>query len=72
MLEEVEFIGADTFADKVATIKENFFSNSEKEIVEENKTSTKTQTIVEGAGDPNANLSSDMKKYLSALSRFKD
>ena len=72
MLEEVEFIDADTFADKVATIKESFFSNSEKEIVEENKTSTQTQTIVEGAGDPNAKLSSDMKKYLSALSRFKD
>ena len=71
MLEEVEFIDADTFADKVATIKESFFSNSEKEIVE-SKTSTNTQTIVEGAGDPNAKLSSDMKKYLSALSRFKD
>ena len=71
MLEEVEFTDADTFAAKVAIIKESFFSNSEKEIVEA-ETSTKTQTVVEGAGDPNAKLSSDMKRYLSALSRFKD
>ena len=74
MVEEIEFVDADTFADKVATIKENFFSDSNKEETPnvETKSSTQTQTIVEGAGDPNAKLSSDMQKYTSALSRFKD
>ena len=74
MVEEIEFVDADTFADKVATIKENFFSDSNKEETPnvETKSSTQTQTIVEGAGDPNAKLSPDMQKYTSALSRFKD
>jgi hypothetical protein len=73
LLEEVEFNGAKSFASKVETIKENFDFSSTTEVIQESEEthdSTNVKTIVEGAGDPNANLSSDMQRYVNTLSRF--
>ena len=74
LIEEVDFVDADTFASKVAVIKEGFFSDSdskEEEVITESTDSTNVKTIVEGEIDPNSNLSNDMKRYISTLSRFK-
>ena len=75
LIEEVDFVDADTFASKVAVIKEGFFSDSdskeEEEVIAESTDSTKVKTIVEGEADPNSKLSNDMKRYISTLSRFK-
>ena len=74
LIEEVDFVDADTFASKVAVIKEGFFSDSdskEEEVITESTDSTKVKTIVEGEADPNSKLSNDMKRYVSTLSRFK-
>ena len=74
LIEEVDFVDADTFASKVAVIKEGFFSDSdskEEEIIAESTDSTNVKTIVEGEIDPNSKLSGDMKRYISTLSRFK-
>jgi hypothetical protein len=73
IIEEVSFVDAETFATKVATIKEGFFSNSDSKetIITESTGSTNVKTIVEGEIDPNSNLSGDMKRYVSTLSRFK-
>ena len=74
LIEEVDFVDADTFASKVAVIKEGFFSDSdskEEEVIAESTDSTNVKTIVEGEIDPNSKLSNDMKRYISTLSRFK-
>lgn len=74
LVEDTEFVDADTFSAKVETIKEGFFkeSNKSEELVEsQNSTITETQTIVEGTVDPNAKLPKDMAKYVQHLSRFK-
>lgn len=74
LVEDTEFVDADTFSAKVETIKEGFFKESSKseELVEsQNSTVTETQTIVEGTVDPNAKLPKDMAKYVQHLSRFK-
>jgi len=76
LVEETEFVDAETFAAKVATIKEGFFSNEStetEEVLSESTedTATETQTIVEGEVDPLAKLPKDMAKYVSHLSRFK-
>ena len=74
LIEEVDFVDAGTFASKVAVIKEGFFSDSdskEEEVIAESTDSTNVKTIVEGEIDPNSNLSNDMKRYISTLSRFK-
>ena len=76
LIEEVDFVDADTFASKVAVIKEGFFSDSdskeeEEEIIAESTDSTNVKTIVEGEIDPNSKLSGDMQRYISTLSRFK-
>ena len=75
LIEEVDFVDADTFASKVAVIKEGFFSDSdskeEEEVIAESTDSTNVKTIVEGEIDPNSKLSPDMKRYISTLSRFK-
>tara|TARA_R110000772_G_scaffold221096_1_gene331495 strand:- start:2016 stop:3464 length:1449 start_codon:yes stop_codon:yes gene_type:complete len=74
IIEEVDFVDADTFASKVATIKEGFFSNSDsskEEVITESIDSSNVKTIVEGELDPSSNLSGDMKRYVSTLSRFK-
>ena len=74
LIEEVDFVDADTFASKVAVIKEGFFSDSdskEEEVIAESTDSTNVKTIVEGEADPNSKLSNDMKRYISTLSRFK-
>ena len=74
LVEDTEFVDADTFSAKVATIKEGFFkeSNQSEELVEsQDSTVIETQTIVEGAVDPQAKLPKDMAKYVQHLSRFK-
>ena len=74
LIEEVDFVDADTFASKVAVIKEGFFSDSdskEEEVITESSDSTNVKTIVEGEVDPNSKLSGDMQRYISTLSRFK-
>jgi hypothetical protein len=74
LVEDTEFVDADTFSAKVATIKEGFFKESKQseELVEsQDSTVTETQTIVEGAVDPQAKLPKDMAKYVQHLSRFK-
>jgi len=74
IIEEVDFVDAETFATKVATIKEGFFTKSDsskEEFIAESIDSSKVKTIVEGEIDPNSNLSGDMKRYVSTLSRFK-
>jgi hypothetical protein len=77
LVEETQFVDAETFAAKVATIKEGFFKESTetKEVLSESTTvdsaTTETQTIVEGEVDPIAKLPKDMAKYVSHLSRFK-
>ena len=74
LIEEVDFVDAETFARKIATIKEGFFSNTDsttEEVITESIDSTNVKTIVEGESDPNSKLSGDMKRYVSTLSRFK-
>jgi hypothetical protein len=74
LIEEVDFVDAETFASKVAVIKEGFFSDSdskEEEVITESTDSTNVKTIVEGEIDPNSKLSGDMQRYISTLSRFK-
>jgi len=77
LVEETEFVDAETFAAKVETIKEGFFNESTKteEVLAESKTEdsaqTEVKTIVEGETDPNAKLPKDMQKYVKHLSRFK-
>ena len=74
LIEEVDFVDADTFASKVAVIKEGFFSDSdskEEEVIAESTDSTNVKTIVEGEIDPNSKLSNDMQRIICTLSRFK-
>ena len=75
LLEDVDFVDAETFTEKVDVIKEGFFSDSdskeEEEVITESTDSTNVKTIVEGEIDPNSKLSSDMQRYISTLSRFK-
>ena len=74
LVEDTEFVDADTFSAKVATIKEGFFKESKQseELVEsQDSTVTETQTIVEGQVDPMSKLPADMAKYVQQLSKFK-
>ena len=69
LTEEVEFVSESVFAEKVATIKSSMFASSSKseEIVEESN--SKSEIIVEGQVDSQAELTSDMKSYLSAITK---
>jgi len=73
LVEETQFVDAETFAAKVATIKEGFFKESKEEVLSETveSSTTETQTIVEGAAPANAKLPKSMAKYVQHLSRFK-
>jgi len=73
LVEEVKFEDAATFAAKVATIKEGFFSDSDssEEELTESSDSQNVKTIVEGQVDANSKMSNDMQRYVSTLSRFK-
>ena len=73
LAKNVSFDSSEAFQKKVATIKETYFrgNNSEKvlpskPVVSGRKT---TEVIIEGADAPEASLTSDMKNYLSAISR---
>ena len=71
LLEGIEFVDASNFETKVSVIKESFFNEEEPEQeLEEEVSSDETEIIVEGEGDPNAELSPTMQKYLSSLSRI--
>jgi len=81
LTKDVTFESVESFAKKVATIKESYFSGKAPQsakpapkaepLVKLQKavSSGTTQIIVEGQEDPMVNLSSDMKQYLSAISR---
>tara|TARA_R110001606_G_scaffold15483_3_gene63586 strand:+ start:211 stop:1512 length:1302 start_codon:yes stop_codon:yes gene_type:complete len=74
LIEEVDYVDAETFASKVTTIKEGFFSESDsttEEVITESNDSTNVKTIVEGEADPTSTMSNDMQRYVSTLSRFK-
>ena len=75
LVEETEFVDSETFAAKVATIKEGFFKESTKteEVLTETVDSAETEvkTIVEGEISQEAKLPKDMAKYVTHLSRFK-
>ena len=74
LVEETEFVDAETFAAKVATIKEGFFKESteteETESLTEDSATTEVKTIVEGEVDSKAILNKNMAKYVQQLSRF--
>ena len=71
LLEGIEFVDASNFETKVSVIKESFFNGEEPEQeLEEEVSSDETEIIVEGEGNPNAELSPTMQKYLSSLSRI--
>ena len=74
LVEDVEFVDADTFAKKVETIKESYFSNKseEKELSEENDEIIETKQVIEGEEkkDPTESLSPEMKQYHDSLSRL--
>ena len=73
LVEETAFVDVETFAAKVATIKEGFFKEStEEEILSETVDSAnEVKTIVEGDVDPVSKLPADMAKYVQQLSKFK-
>ena len=74
LVEETQFVNVETFAAKVATIKEGFFKESKEEVLSEEVTTSskiETQTIVEGVVNAQAKLPKDMAKYVQHLSRFK-
>ena len=73
LVEETAFVDVETFAAKVATIKEGFFKEStEEEILSESVDSAnEVKTIVEGDVDPVSKLPADMAKYVQQLSKFK-
>ena len=74
LTKDVAFETSDSFQKKVTTIKESYFQNKDASKVAPVKAAVATgkkttQVIVEGQEDPNAFISSDMKNYLSAISR---
>ena len=75
LVEEAEYVDAETFTAKVATIKEGFFKESETttETLSESEETAQTEvkTIVEGEVSEEAKLPKDMAKYVKHLSRFK-
>ena len=73
LVESTAFVDAETFAEKVNTIKEGFFKESASKLISEDVDGSTSgiKTIVEGAAQPNANLSKDMARYVQHLSRFK-
>jgi hypothetical protein len=73
LVNDIEFVNEDIFKKKVNTIKECYFSDNNQtqdEIVEDRKSYTHTDVIVEGDED-NSNLSPTMQNYLKALGRIK-
>ena len=72
LTEEVEFVSEEAFAEKVATIKSSVFKSSSKSEDISEDTHSETEVIVEGESGINENVSNDMKKYLSALTRIKE
>ena len=80
LTKDVHFESTEAFQKKVITIRESYFGKrpasqpaKRSTIVEQNDTVGQvrpgTEVIVEGQTDPNENLSPDMKRYVTALSR---
>ena len=72
LIEDLEYSNFDVLEEKIKIIKESLFNGekTEDETIEENSLNGDSKIIVEGEGDATANLSPDMKKYLSALSKL--
>ena len=66
------FVDVETFAAKVATIKDGFFKESTEEevLTEKVDSANEVKTIVEGEVDPMSKLPADMAKYVQQLSKF--
>jgi hypothetical protein len=70
LLDGAEFGSEESFTEKVATVKETFFSEkSEEEEITESTSDENVEVIVEGQGETKkATISPDMAKYVSAMS----
>jgi hypothetical protein len=68
LLDGAEFVSEENFAEKVATVKETFFSQEKEEEITESTSTEKVEVIVEGQGEEKkAALSPDMSAYIKAM-----
>ena len=73
ILEDIDFNDKESFTSKVKVIKSSLFSIKEEASTEEvvEDATGETEVIIEGEGDPMANLPKDMKAYINAISNFR-
>jgi|LULK01.1.fsa_nt_gb hypothetical protein len=68
LLDGAEFVSEESFTEKVATVKETFFSQEKEEEITESTSTEKVEVIVEGQGEEKkAALSPDMSAYIKAM-----
>jgi hypothetical protein len=68
LLDGAEFVSEESFSQKVATVKETFFSaKSDEDIAETTTTSGDVEVVVEGQADVKQEVPADMKHYVQAL-----
>ena len=68
LLDGAEFVSEESFTEKVATVKETFFSQEKEEEITESTSTEKVEVIVEGQGEEKkATLSPDMSAYIKAM-----
>ena len=68
LLDGAEFVSEENFTEKVATVKETFFSQEKEEEITESTSTEKVEVIVEGQGEEKkAALSPDMSAYINAM-----
>ena len=68
LLDGAEFVSEENFTEKVATVKETFFSQEKEEEITESTSTEKVEVIVEGQGEEKkAVVSPDMSAYINAM-----
>ena len=68
LLDGAEFVSEESFTEKVATVKETFFSQEKEEEITESTSTEKVEVIVEGQGEEKkAAISPDMSAYINAM-----
>ena len=68
LLDGAEFVSEENFTEKVATVKETFFSQEKEEEITESTSTEKVEVIVEGQGEEKkAAISPDMSAYINAM-----
>ena len=68
LLDGAEFVSEENFTEKVATVKETFFSQEKEEEITESTSTEKVEVIVEGQGEEKkAVISPDMSAYINAM-----